>query len=819
MATRTTQQSLPENFTFELFGAGTKQPFKGYISQVDPTIVGAGVLIGGSVNTLKSLTEAIQVRPGLLRRGIPDSDNAGITSSYEWQTSYGAQRVLRVVLDETTSLAKLQVESNLADGQTYLWYDLMTAQTSGRFVFDTYWQQSLQRDTLIFVRGSSDLIDWSGGVGTIGSLTSTTIILTQADAATAGFLTSGGSLLINGNPYTYAGAGLVPNIVYSESATNETQTVNSGQAIGQLFTTSSTARQITLVRAQFNFLAPFPFPFTITASIYTDNAGIPGTAIASTVSKFGSNGAAGSDNLQFVFTQDVTPNTNYHIVFTTSLLSVLQLYTGNTPSVGTNFATDFSGAWSPRDGFLYAEVTENVAPANELTGVSPDPSAEPVGSVVVQVPVVTANTPRTDVNNDFLKTINNQVHVGSYLSQEIFISSETDYLNYTVPVPRRAGDPDLIVIDSLARGITVQKGASDLSGSAVIAGGIGDWYTITRVVDTELFDRTTTIIPLTIEQVTVIRTQTADLSTALAHEFIDQIENNIVYLDQNNQLREFGIVRNVTNAVLPLLSLDVYTELKHRNFTGGALRVVSHEGDTTIYITAPAEGIDYMYQVRNAIDPVGNAVAERLWQPPQIRGLSRIAVINGVEYGHSAVNPQLYQLWDTDQYYDDGTEAGNELPYSCHAVTSYLSLGRTQQMNFDKIYVEGYMARGSTVYASTYMEYQGAKGIQVSTINNPIDPDKKIVKFYGAVDCPVPGESVLGNIEIGDGILPPLTQSSPLPKFRAIRRVKSLDVFEAAIDIWSESVDSNWSIILVGANLQPAKRQPTGIMGIASLMA
>lgn len=820
MATKNTQQSLPENFTFELFGAGTKVPFRGYISQVDPTIVGPGVLIGGSVNTLKSLTEAIEVRPGLMRRGVPDADTAGVTSSYEWQTSFGDLRVLRVILDETTNLARLQVESNLADGQTYLWYDLMTGQTSGRFVFDTYWIQNQLRDELIFVRGGPDLVYWGGGVGSIASSTSTVISLVQ-DAQTSGFLQGGGTLLINGNTYTYAGAAFIPNVIYTHSDTTIAVPLANGiNYVSQLFTTGPSSNGITTISALVNFLSAYAASFNITCAVYSDNGGVPGTLLGSEVFTSASIGAAGTDTLNFPINIASTPNTNYHVVFSSSLPNnIIEFYTGNSSSVGTNDSGDGLN-WSPIDGFLNATITENIGTDFELTGISPDPTGEPIGSVVVAAPIIAPSTPNQDNSNDFIKTINNQLHVGSYLSQQIYISSEVSFLNFTVPLPRRAGDPDLIVIDSLARGITVQKGASDLSGSAVIAGGIGDWYTVTRVVDTNLFAQTSgTISVLKTEEVTVIRTQTADLSTALAHEFIDQISNNIVYLDQNNQLREFGIVRNVTNAVLPLLSLDLYTELKNRNFTGGALRVVSHEGDTTIYITAPAEGIDYMYQVRNGIDEVGNAVAERLWQPPQIRGISRIAVINGVEFGHSAVNPQLYQLWNTDQYYDDGTEEGDELPYSCHAVTSYLSLGRTQQMNFDKIYVEGYMTRGSTVYASTYMEYQGAKGIQVSTINNPIDPGKKIAKFYGAADCPVPGESILGNISIGDGIMPPVTQSSVPPKFRAIRRVKSLDVFEAAIDIWSEDVDSNWSIILVGANLQPAKRQPTGIMGIAGLLA
>ncbi len=242
--------------------------------------------------------------------------------------------------------------------------------------------------------------------------------------------------------------------------------------------------------------------------------------------------------------------------------------------------------------------------------------------------------------------------------------------------------------------------------------------------------------------------------------------------------------------------------------------MVAEQSGESVYITAPLSGKLYIYQVRFKIDEVGNMGAERLWQPPFVVGCSSVAVIEGITYLYSNVNPQMYQLWDTEQYFDDGPVEGDELPYDCHMVFSYLSLSKTQQMNFDKEYFEGYMTRGSEVYCSTYWEYQGAKGINVSTINKPTDPGKKLAKFYSGVDSINIGQSILADIEIGDGIVPPVAESVPLPKFRALRRVPSKDVFEAALDIWSSGVDNQFGILLVGVNLQPATRQPTGIMGI-----
>lgn len=641
-------QSLPDNFNFYLFGAGTKAPFRGYISSIDPTIVGAGVLIGGSQNVYKTLSEAIFVRPGLKRRGTPDATLAGVTSSFDWYTSLATVRPLRVVLDTASGKAKLQVESDLADGSTLVWYDLLTNLDQSRFVFDTWWDASQAKDIVLFVYGTPDMGSWSGAMGKISSTTSNTVVLTTP-VASAGFANTAGSLLINGNTYTFTGLS------------------------------------------------------------------------------------------------------------------------------GSTF-----------------------------TGVTPDPTGEAAGSVVIEVPVINSNTPASGFNADFLKVIGNQVNVGSYTSQFIYVSDQSDYTDYSVPTPRVPGSPDLLTLGSLARGITVQKGSTDRSGNAVIAGGLGDWYTILRSNITVGTDLT--------EQVDVIQTQTADLSTALAHEFIDLIGDTIIFLDQNNQLRTFGLVRNIVSPVLPLLSLDVFTELKSRDFTGGALRVVEDEGDTTVYITCPVSGIDYMYQVRERLTDVGNVQTERLWQPPQVRGISRIAVLDGMTFGYSSTNPQIYQLWQTDQYFDDGPFVDEQLPYSSHMVLAYLSLGKTIQMNFDKLYFEGYMTLGTILYASTYLEYQGSKNILTTTINKATNPGMKKAAFFGSADCPVPGESTIGNIEVGDGILPPDTGSAPLSKFRAMRRIQSTDVFEAAIDIWSEDADAQWGILLAGINMQGATRQPTFIM-------
>lgn len=640
---------LIDNFDFALFGQ-TNDPnvpkFRGYISSIDPTTAGAGVLIGGSQNTHKTLLGTIKVRDGLKLRGTEDTESAGVVASFEWYTSRGTVLPLRVIVDNGTGLATLQVESDIADGSTLVWYDLLVDLDDSRFVFDTWWNDAIKQDVLIAVNGDGNIYAWSGAMGVLASTTAVTIVLTET-LASQGFALAASTVVINGNEYAY------------------------------------------------------------------------------------------------------------------------------TSQAGSTFS-----------------------------GVSPTPVGEANGSIVIEKVETTLNTP-TGFSNDFIKVVNNQLHVGAYNSRLIYISAFDDFHDFTVPAVRVTGDPDLLTLDSQARGITVQKGATDVSGNAVISGGLGDWYTVIRSQLTVGTDLT--------EQVQIIRSTTADLSTALAHEFITLVGVDIIFVDQNNQLRQFGLVRNIVSPVFPLLSLDVFTELKNRDFTGGAIRAVADENDTTIYITVPAEGIDYMYHIRQKIDEVGNKVGERFWDPPQVRNVSRIAVIDGITYGHSNANPQIYQLWNTGQYSDD-SPSGEELPYECHATFAYLSLpDRTDTLYFDKLYYEGYMTQGTTLYNNIYYEYQGSQSILTVRVNKPTDPGKKMAKFYSSTATPSLGDVSLGEIPLGEGISA-VGGSNP-PKFRAMRRVQPQEVFEFALDLASYDLDSQWEILCLGANMQPTPSRATSIMG------
>jgi hypothetical protein len=196
----TSKKQVMENDKFNLIGAGTKYPFGSYVSSRDRTTLSRRFLTKGSKNVYLKRTGTIANRPGLLRRGTADATNAGVLASFEWYTSLGTTRPLRV------ANGKLEVESDLVTSGTYVWYTLLDSLTNTRLIFDTWWNNTLKKDVLLFCDGTDDLKEWSGAIGVLDSATTTATVIGLTSAASGlGFKSAGGTVLINGTEYTYGG--------------------------------------------------------------------------------------------------------------------------------------------------------------------------------------------------------------------------------------------------------------------------------------------------------------------------------------------------------------------------------------------------------------------------------------------------------------------------------------------------------------------------------------------------------------------------------------------------------------------------------------
>lgn len=415
---------------------------------------------------------------------------------------------------------------------------------------------------------------------------------------------------------------------------------------------------------------------------------------------------------------------------------------------------------------------------NDLTGVGSDASAEPVDSIVLSAVIVNADTPASNFNNDFIKVINNQAYVGSYTSNLIYISSDTDYTDYTIPTPRVDGSPELVILDGTGKGIGVRQ------GNACIGFGANGWA-IVSFADVTVGTDLTNVTTVTIKPVAL-------LQAPLAHEFIDAVGDNLIYLSQDQQVREFGDFNSAFVSVFPSLSQEVATELMAEDFTGGCLKCIGE----FIYITAPDSGKAYLRQERTRVDANGVVVSEKLWHSPFIWNATRIDQIDGTVVVFSNANPQIYEVWDTGQWFDD-SPSDEPLPYSCVLALSYRGEGRRQGLwSFDKNYTEGYIAPGTPLMLQMNYDYQGATTI----INVFLDSTTQPAKLFQLPLASL-GDNSLGDEPLGNGGILELGEDpNTLPKFKVISSLPITNCFEWQPIFYTNDINAQWEILATATN-------------------
>lgn len=710
-------QNITDSYEFELVGAD-KIPFKGYVSSIDPTNCAPNILVQGSKNVYKKKSGTIANRPGRLLRGAIDDTLAGVLASWEWVTSLGVTIPLRV------ANGKLQFESKVANGINPIWYTLLSGVVLPRYVFDSWWDTDNSKDILIAVHGDSTLESWSGGIGVIAS--------TQAPVAgtvNVSAIAAAGSSYLVGDNLTVAGG--------------------NGN-------------------------------FTLVVSSVNGSGGVTGVTVTNPGSGYSPNVGSATT------TDSITGGAGCTITITSVQTAGSITLTGTTTAAQQGFDATGSILVNGNTYTYSSGIT-----GSTLFGITTDPSGEPVGSVLFQTVVehTTAQNNNTRYTGfpfkgficDFLKVIDNRVHLGSYSSREIPISSQASYTNYTVPSPRVTGDPELLILDNTGRGISVSK------GNAFISAGTKDWYEISY----SQISISTTVT----EQTIVDKKPTSELSAALAHEFIDTVGDDIVYLAQDQQVRVLGTFRNLNNLKIPSISQELFEELAGETFiegfSVGQLRAI---GDF-VYLTAPVSGRAYIRETRETVDEQGNVVAERLWYAPFDWGVSKMAVIEGGTYFHSNANPQLYQAWDTDQWHDDSPD-GN-IAYDSVMQMAYRNYGRRQGMFWlNRVYYEGYMTQGTGLYGLNLLEFEGGRTSQSVVINSI----EKAATFFSVNNPASLGDASLGDNPLGDGLDVLGIGQQTLPKFKAIRPLNPVNFTEHSLVVGSSSLDDRWEIICLGAN-------------------
>ena len=770
--------------------------FPGYNSASDKTKLDRGYLIRGSKNVRKTLRGTLASRDGLKRRGAADPTDAGTKSAFDWKTSIGRDYRLRV------NNNKLQVESDFVTPGTFVWYDLVQnsdggspAATYTRFVFAKVWDNSILKDRIIMVRGDNKLLEWGGGATVISSGTngnSTNTVGIQGSSLVPGVTLS---TISDGAFFSFVsngslGTAALALIRFEQQPTDGRQFTMSigGSVLVTFVTTLTSAGQVligpTLADTMNNFVGLINNPGTTNA---TQQAFAPASqtlvlnisaGIAGSITKTGTTSWAedGFISYQFVDDTSAASNSNSRNQFVVNGQKYVFGDDGNSTTT--------------------------------LTSVYPNPASISADSIAFEVVFDTTLETATVLQPTFDMMIvsGNQAVLASYNSNVVFISadggtpSDGGFLDFENAGDFITGDPDSITLDSHCKGI------GEKDGRVLIFGGDSDLYVVTLNFPAPVafqFDGSNSryVFPK------VEKVKLPGLNAALGHEFIGNFKNMLVWIDQTNQLRAQGTFENISDIQPALLSIAVQSELQQEDFTGGELKVI----DDIIHITAPNTGRDWEYVVRESLSPTGGVTADRFWNPPQVRGISRFSIIDGVVFGHSSANPQMYQLYDTNQWYDDGP-TDEPLPYAVIMRFPYSNHGLNDNglVIFDKFMFEGYLQQGVDLRCKVYYDYQGSSGTNTLVINNPDTADEDLATFFIRPTVSL-GDSSFGDEPFGDGIIEETNEQDNLPKFRKIAACRLKNCFEYSPEIYAVQEDVRFELLHFGPNIRLASQQPNFI--------
>ncbi len=191
----------------------------GYRNREDITNLPSGVLVAGSQNVLTNVSDRIAIRQGYTLDGQANALQSGYPSSYDWFRHTGDQRHLRAgemtVAANDGELQNRYVATAgdsfngtvFTEGEVY-WFPIKSSLTSVALNFTEYWDFTTEKKGfLLWVDGSSNIYEWSGGVTTLASATANTITKTGTSTwAQEGFYTAGTrNVIINGTTYNYTG--------------------------------------------------------------------------------------------------------------------------------------------------------------------------------------------------------------------------------------------------------------------------------------------------------------------------------------------------------------------------------------------------------------------------------------------------------------------------------------------------------------------------------------------------------------------------------------------------------------------------------------
>ncbi len=815
----------------------------GYRNREDVTNLPPGVLIVGSQNVLTNVSERVQIRQGYSVDGQVNNVNAPVLSSFDWLTRGNAERHLRAGGLTNGTDGKLQFRYQAQGGEyiNLVRNGTFTGNDDG-WVVGSDWTYNTNKEDYALTTGS--LLPLYAGVSvngtgyTVGDVLTATgggndgqVTVTEVDgsggvvgltltAMGTGYLpattypTTGGTgtgfildvTLIGGTPLTQA-VYLQPNTTYTFSFDLSGSAAFSGVLVyaGSSFDVSSE-----LISGGFitgDGTATFTYTGTVQNNIYIvpalsaavsgvgslDNVSITFPVVAGDVlwrdlmeslSSVALNFTTFwkvSENLRVALWVDGSPNIyEWNGAYTTLTSS-----TGNTLTKTGDTWVD-SGFYAAGNKVVTINGTDYTYTAGEgtttLTGVTPDPSAEPVGSLVVQKPITTAissftSGPPSTFAAGLIKVLNNQIFLGSLVSSALWISKVNDYTDYGSSTPRQTGEGATLILDSQLVALEPQE------NFMYVSAGQDLWYNVN-------FEVQTSTVGVSYEQVNALPLKTGRQQAALSQAFVSHMKNDIIVVTNEPTVDSFGRVEGVlTTPQQSNISDPIKLDMDSYDFTDGSIFYWRY----FILVAIPKEGVVRIFNLNT-----------RNWEAPQTLPISRFYIVNGELYGHSYNTFESYKLFDgyADRIYPGFTG----FPIQANWKFSYENYGtRFALKKSTKMYVEGYINANTTMKATITYELDGCQVVKNFELDGSNSQFVCLVQSPGSL-----GKVSLGKQKLG-GDTTDSIQGLP-PKFRWFPTYTNTDFFENSVSFSILGTNNRMELLAFGLAVSPSSEIPTNKM-------
>ena len=313
-----------------------------------------------------------------------------------------------------------------------------------------------------------------------------------------------------------------------------------------------------------------------------------------------------------------------------------------------------------------------------LTGIA-DTAGLQAGDILIQKMVTNSNAPAASHANDTIFNFENQIVVGSFDDNEVWISRNTSFTNYTYSSPRVAGEGTLLTLDS------PNSGLGALGKILIIFSGKSSIF---RVEFTEI-----TVGSILTEVARARKAQTGVNQGAFNPDCIIQIGDSIAYLSHEPAVRLITNPDQLAGLDPRTLSNPIKPDFDAENFTNAFgvwyknSLIFSSPINSRLYINEWIEDAD--------------GKVRRYWQPPQILPVRAFSIREGLLYGHSNGVPETYNLFAEDTFsdlaYNADTATDEKLPIYAIVAFAYRTFGdRANQKTFDEYHVEGEISPQTT---------------------------------------------------------------------------------------------------------------------------